>query len=204
MKKILSAVLIVVMLITIVCSFACVYRQKANGISAVRGYIDDDVRRHVVAEYGDATSIEDLLGQLKDFACKNFRYNYRQADIQHFQWFDYMDFVQGTTIYGGGPYSGICFDFGAYTSTVVQIISEYKGWDDVHVDMVRLRPMKGGPRHSCNFIYAEDAVYYLDLTADSTEYQQGRMDGVWGAVMLGNQTPKEFCRTLGYVLECVI
>ena len=204
MRRFLMVILSLLTIVSIGLSFLSIKNQKDAGISAIRGYIDGDVRRHIVAEYGDATSIEDLLEQLKDFACENFKYNYHQADIQHFQWFDYMHFVQGTTIYGGGPYSGICFDFSAYTSAVVQIISEYKDWNGIRVDMVRLLPLKGGSRHSCNFIYADNAVYYLDLTADSTEYQQGRMDGVWGAVMLGNQTPKEFCRTLGYVLECVI
>lgn len=204
MRKMLSVVLVVVMLITIVCSFACVYRQKANGISAVSGYINDDVRQHIIAEYGDAVSLEDLLWQLTYFACENFQYNYRQADIQRFQWFDYIDFVKGEMIYGGGPFSGICYDFAAYTSTVVEIIAEYKDWSNVQVDTVSIKSIKNGSKHACNFIYVGKYVYYLDLTWDSSEYQKGRMEYVYGPVLLKNQTPKEYCRSFGYIYLRVI
>lgn len=199
MKKTLSIILVVLTICSVVSSAMLIYKQKADGISATSGYVDTDVRQHIITEYGDATSVEDLLWQLKDFACENFQYNYRQADVQWFQWFDYMDFVRGEMIYGGGPYSGICYDFAVYTSTVVEIIAEYKDWENVRADTVSIKSIKKGLRHACNFIYAGADVYYLDLTWDSTEYQQGRMEYVYGPVLLKNQTPKQYCRSFGYI-----
>jgi hypothetical protein len=200
----LFVILLLLLVATIGFSVFAIKLQKDAGISAVRGYIDNDVRQHVIAEYGDATSVEDLFCQLKAFACNNFQYNYRQADSQYVQWFDYMDFVRGEMNFGGGPYSGICYDFAAYTSTVVEIIANYKGWSNVRVDVVSIKSLKNGSRHACNFIYVEDDVYYIDLTWDSTEYQQGRMEYVFGAVLLKNQTPEQYCRSFGYAYRRVL
>lgn len=204
MRRFLFVILLLLLVATIGFSVFAIKLQKDAGISAVRGYIDNDVRQHVIAEYGDATSVEDLFCQLAIFACNNFQYNYRQADVQRLQWFDYMDFVQGKMGYGGGPYSGICYDFAAYTSTVVEIIANYKGWSNVRVDTACIKSIRKGSRHACNFIYVGDAVYYLDLTWDSVEYQKGRMEYVYGPVLLENQTPEQYCQTFGYIYIRVV
>lgn len=64
MKRFLMVILSLLTVISIGFSFLSIKKQKDQGISAVRGYIDDDVRRHVVAEYGDA--IESLNKRLTE------------------------------------------------------------------------------------------------------------------------------------------
>ncbi len=88
MRQFLCTILLLLLVVTVYLSFFAIKQQKNSGISAVSGYVDGDVRRHIIARYGDVTSPEDLLWQMTVFACNNFRYNYRQADIQRLQWFD--------------------------------------------------------------------------------------------------------------------
>lgn len=204
MKKILSVILITMLLAVSAFSvYAAAAQEKARSPS-IMGCISPQVKQYVLEKYGDAQSIDALLLKIEQYATDNFSYNYKQAKHQVFQYFDFCDFVNGTTLYSEGKYSGVCFDFSLYVKTCVETVAGEKGWGHIkayYADLKSLRSAKSN--HALNIIVDQktNRTIIFDVTSDISQKNAGQKP--LGPFIYDGDVELYF-KTIGYKLRKTI
>ncbi len=185
-KNILKVILVFTLIAIMVYSFNMTHEQNYAGSYSSATVCTERSREYILKEFGDSESIERLLLDIDEFACKNFTYVKKGWYIQHF---DIDEFIFEDKLHG------LCFDFACFTKIVVLEVAKYKGWDDVKVYVCDADIPNKRNGHSFNFITQGKNTYYIDTTSDSTHYQNG--EKVTGPLRLGKISRKNFVKKLG-------
>ncbi len=179
MKKVakfsLTALVVVLSLITVLTTFAVTLTQNASG-----GYngiceISRDSKEWIIDNFGDYETPDELMLGLLRFALKEF--TYKNMGYFLIQTADFDRFI------GENDFHGVCFEFSVFAKTVALVWAEEKGVG-IKAFICNVWYWKGGKRqgHSYNYFEYNGKTFYLDLTADQNHFSKGEFDKIWGAV----------------------
>ena len=180
------SILAVLVLIAVGVGSAC-YTGEQNslgGFSEVCGRVSLEDKRELLALFGHCQNEQELFDALLQFGCANFEYTKEGLKpLQKVcQYFDLRRFIET-------GYQGVCFDFSCFCKVVAVVWAEAKGVD-LQAYVYDFAFASG--RHSVNIFRAGEKTYYLDITADVSEYQDCGKHRVYGALEFSNASPEDY------------
>lgn len=164
MKKILTAVIPLILIVAMLFSFHNLSTNATNGTNlSYGGIITKETEAWVLETFGEAQSSGHLLPLVHSFAIENFTYDETHLHIP--QTLDTNRFIFQR------HFHGVCADFAAFVNTVFQVMIRHRQWEDVGCYQVIALSRTGGSGHAINYItYAlpDDRVlvFEIDTTWD--------------------------------------
>ncbi|MBR4910546.1 MAG: hypothetical protein IKZ47_04405 [Clostridia bacterium] len=181
----------VVCVLLVGCTALSVYQlrktQTSGWYSDVCGIISPKAQKWILSEFGDCSTLEDLLQHLDNFGIEHFVYDGDKKYFMGLQTFDLDGFL-----FGESRYRGLCFDFSCWVKDCVLV------WADAHEEQVEVFVIdvitKAGSAHSYNIIRYNGKMFILDVTVDNSRARKGKAPiGVvcWGDVSL-NEVAEQY------------
>ena len=178
MRRFLSFVLAVALVMTLALSVKASYDQKTGGSFSTITPVTEKSRAWILERFGMYRTLPELLCAIDRFGCENFTYEaWSWGLIQEFD-LDRFLFQK--------DFHGVCFDFSCFVKCVVTVWSQHMGRTDVQAFVYDVR-LANNAAHSYNFIREEGRTWFICMTTNVSRTAKGQSSA--GFALLQDMTP---------------
>ena len=183
-KRLTLAVLCMAVIFCTLTSVRAVAGQNAAGGFSAASPLSDRAWDWFAEQFGDCSSLPQLLHTVNRFAIENFTYEEQK-------YFLVQTFYPDAFLFGE-PFVGMCYEFACFTKSAVLVWAAEQGVEDIRCFVYSLK-IGEDSYHAVNFICQGEDIYYIDVTTNNTQADRGES---------GNRILKLKCSIDEFIEKC--